>query len=353
VIDIGRDERRIERKGVSRNGGIEVLNPGATAFQRCLDAAEHLADRISPLGSWEFCGDQGEPRLQGGPLEEDRRRPRAKGRVDLFEKPGDSCLQALVERDPRSETRTQLASRWPARRQVLDDLLQALRGLLRVLPFSHVSRAEITAAGLTGVAADPSYARAWGRGWRALRHGLESDRTAERLWISPSWEIYERWCFLRLGRALAAAMPAWNWRAHSGGRRWTAAFDGTTAELLLQPVFSAYDSGRARRSISGERQPDIVLMVSGPDGARFVVLDAKYRTSRQGVLDAMASAHLYRDALRIGDARPLASLLLVPAGGGAPWLEDADFHAQQRVGVCVLSPGQPSSLPAAVRAAVE
>lgn len=50
---------------MSRNGGIEILNPRATAFQGCLDAAEHVADGIGPLGSWEFCGDQVEPPLQG------------------------------------------------------------------------------------------------------------------------------------------------------------------------------------------------------------------------------------------------------------------------------------------------
>ena len=67
MIDIGRDERCIERERMSRTGGIEILNPRATAFQGCLDATEHLADRIGPLGSWEFCGDQVEPRLQDRP----------------------------------------------------------------------------------------------------------------------------------------------------------------------------------------------------------------------------------------------------------------------------------------------
>ena len=58
MIDVGRDERRIERERMCRNGGIEILNPRSTAFQGRLDAAEHLADRIGPLGSWEFRGDR-------------------------------------------------------------------------------------------------------------------------------------------------------------------------------------------------------------------------------------------------------------------------------------------------------
>jgi hypothetical protein len=52
VVDVGRDERRIERECMCRDSGIEVLNPRATAFQSRLDAAERLADGIGPLGSW-------------------------------------------------------------------------------------------------------------------------------------------------------------------------------------------------------------------------------------------------------------------------------------------------------------
>ena len=39
----------------------------STAFQGRLDAAEHLADDIGPLGSWELCGDEIEARLQRRP----------------------------------------------------------------------------------------------------------------------------------------------------------------------------------------------------------------------------------------------------------------------------------------------
>jgi hypothetical protein len=91
-------------------------------------------------------------------------------------------------------------------------------------------------------------------------------------------------------------------------------------------------------SISKERVPDIVLVLESRDATRFVVFDAKYRASRANVLDAMASAHIYQDSLRIGSQRPDATLLLVPSGGGAPWLEIQDFQAAHRVGVHPLSP---------------
>jgi hypothetical protein len=88
----------------------------------------------------------------------------------------------------------------------------------------------------------------------------------------------------------------------------------------------------------------------GSDGGdpRFVVFDAKYRASRANVLDAMSSAHIYQDSLRIGSRRPEASFLLVPCGGGAPWLEDAAFQAEHRVGVLPFCLDVATALPAVV-----
>jgi hypothetical protein len=93
-----------------------------------------------------------------------------------------------------------------------------------------------------------------------------------------------------------------------------------------------------------------VLSVRTVDDIRFLTFDAKYRASRPNVLDAMASAHLYQDSLRMGERRPEASLLFVPSPGGAPWLEDAQFQAEHLVGVVPVWPGSPSHLPRAVEA---
>lgn len=257
-------------------------------------------------------------------------------------------LQDLVNRDPDSETRTSLASRWPVRKQVLEDVLGHLKALLRASPFSHVSRPEISASGLTALAADPCYARVWSCGWRALRHGLALGSESDRLWVSPSWEIYERWCFLRLGQLLSTNLPGWQWSRRSD--YWTSESGNCRVELHLQPTFrSRRQESDTRWSISKERVPDLVLTAHSPAGTSFLVLDAKYRTSRSNVLDAMDSAHIYQDSLRIGALRPRASLLLVPSGGGAPWLEQPAFQLAHRVGICVFSPGADSSLPAPVR----
>ena len=67
------------------------------------------------------------------------------------------------------------------------------------------------------------------------------------------------------------------------------------------------------------------------------MLDAKYRTTRPNVLDAMSSAHIYRDALRWRQRKPESAVLLVPRSGGAPWMEQPDFIAEHRVGVRELN----------------
>lgn len=260
-------------------------------------------------------------------------------------------LRVIVAKEQPSDTRTSLKDRWPAREQALAAFGCELERLARRTPFRDVRRAEITAAGLTAIAADPLYARAWGRGWRALRRGLDSaDRTA-RLWMSPSWEIYERWCYARFAALLEQVAPEWQWRRRAWPHRLLGKSEGRRAVLALQPTFSSRDTeGPGMWSVSRERIPDIVFSVETGEGARFVVLDAKYRTSRTNVLDAMASTHIYQDSLRIGTSRAEASLLLVPAGGGAPWLEQPAFHDAHRVGVYPFAPGSGCELPAAIRA---
>jgi hypothetical protein len=71
---------------------------------------------------------------------------------------------------------------------------------------------------------------------------------------------------------------------------------------------------------------------------RFYVFDAKYRSSRQSILHAMTSAHVYRDSLRWDDVRPDMSLLLVPEVNQVAWLQDDGFQYSEGVGVAKLAP---------------
>ena len=258
-------------------------------------------------------------------------------------------LRIEVERERESETRTSLVVRWPRRKQFLDDMTSQLERIARQLPFSSVSRAEITAAGLTAIAADSTYSRAWDRGWRALRRGLDATERAERLWLRPSWEIYERWCFVRIGKLLEERFPGWNWRRRKNPHRREGLLGTRRAELTLQPTFRTSEAEAAAGwSLSKERVPDIVLTVQGLEGTRFVVFDVKYRVSRAYVLDAMESAHIYQDSLRIGARRPLATLLVVPRTDGAAWLADPAFLRAHHVGIHPLHLENSPTLPQVV-----
>ena len=253
-------------------------------------------------------------------------------------------LQSMVEKEPESPTRTNLVARWPRRRDFLDRIVERLRHFQRISPLTDVTRREISAAGLNAVSADPAYSNAYGSGWRILRRGVEGPPQAERMWMSPTWEIYERWCFVQLGKTIRDIEPEYEWsisRKHKS--KATAALTGSKegarkVELLLQPKFPAGDRNpnAGFRSISREREPDIVLTRVDGEAQKWYVLDAKYRTGRFNVLDAMASAHIYRDALRWNDRRPESAVLLVPQGGATPWLEQPDFTGRHRVGVCAL-----------------
>jgi uncharacterized protein DUF2357/PD-(D/E)XK nuclease superfamily protein len=259
-------------------------------------------------------------------------------------------LATTRARTDDGETVTSLAARAPHRIELLERLDADLWRLLREDPWRRVSRPEITAAGLNALAADPRYARVHQLGWKALRAGVGGPAREDRLGLSPTWELFERWCFVRLARLLRAQFPELVWTREPRealGRSfaaWVGRATGLTLSLLLQPVFPSWDRRPAPpfRSVSRERCPDLVIAAERNDDRRYVVLDAKYRQTRQNVLEAMESAHIYRDSLRWHGRRPELALLAVPAAPGAPWLSDDAFVTAERVGAFVLDESVPA-----------
>lgn len=259
------------------------------------------------------------------------------------------ALTGMAAREQETDTRTPLKPRLARKLDFLDSLVEALTKLSRLDPFASVNRPEVTAAGLNAVSAHPGYARAYRFAWSILRPGVAGDVRPESLWLSPTWEIYERWCFTRIATCL---------RERYGGLMWEMRYPGarsdcirlvgkgpdTRIEASLQRCFPSNGAAKSGlQSVSMQLQPDILITASSGEERKMIILDAKYRTSRQNVLDAMRSAHLYQDALRWHGKPAACSLLLVPKGGGAPWLEAPDFHASHRVGAHVLAPDSTSA----------
>jgi hypothetical protein len=249
-------------------------------------------------------------------------------------------LERAVARDTVSATRSPLVTRWPRRRAVLTEFHRRLIRIQRREFLRDVSRPELSAAGLTAISADPTYSAAYRLGWKIVRPGIEGLDRTERAWLSPTWEVYENWCFVEIAKRLRKRIPSLQKApATSKATVATYALEGTDdhgrrIRLLLQPSFPAGDqpANAGLQSVSGQRYPDIALICESSENCASLILDAKYRTQRVGVLEGMGSAHVYRDALRVkGNAVDFA-LLLVPRGGGAPWLESVAFHESNRVG---------------------
>ena len=258
-------------------------------------------------------------------------------------------LAKLLDRlahSPPQETRTALAGRVHRWKQIVGKMEREFATAERRRPFSEVQRAEVTAAGLNAVAAHPLYGRFWRVGWEALRRGVYRLDPKDLLPLSPTWEIYERWCFVALARKLREWLPdyAWNNAGVTGSDRRSVIGtrgDGHRVSLHLQKVFSKTDGIQKNEAWSVSRQcrPDLVLTSTRDGAVRFIVLDAKYRAREKNILNGMAeSVHLYHDALRWGSRRPDLALLLVPSADETEWLTREDYVDKHRVGVVALRP---------------
>ena len=257
------------------------------------------------------------------------------------------CVQVSTELADRarkgagSDTVTGIGQRLPRWQWDLARMRDQLKRLSRTAPLAAAARADITAAGLNAISAAPIYSRFWKSAWKSLRIGNDGDEQVDLLPLSPTWELYGRWCFVRLAQHLKSSTSDWTWKLDRPNLLLGMGPNKATASLELQPEFRSTNGmpNSGFWSVSGRPVPDIALSWCVEEQYGFLVLDAKYRVSRQNVLAAMQSAHLYRDALRRGHAPPMLSVVLVPVGGGAPWLEDWDFIRQHGVGAAVLSPG--------------
>lgn len=254
------------------------------------------------------------------------------------------AFERIAETERHSDTRSELAPRLNRRIAYLDGLYRTLQRQQRMEPFCHLSARRITAAGLNAISAHPAYARAYRFGWNSLRPGLQGPTTHESLWVSPSWEIYERWCYIKVVEQLRSRYSNLVWECRYPTRRddcicWSGQGPDSKLEVWLQVRCPAVDKKpyAGFSSLSKVRYPDIAITLQSGDQRRFVLLDAKYRTSREGVLDGMASAHIYHDSLRWHGRRPNYALLLVPCGGAVEALLSTDFRKTHGVGLAELA----------------
>jgi len=203
----------------------------------------------------------------------------------------------------------------------------------------------------------PAYARVHRLARRVLAARFRLEESPESAATRPSFELYELWCLLAVQRELAVTLGAdFRWRSRGlqalltldgtgGGAGFVAVAGSRRLELLFNPTFTSAlrpTPAHGRTSLSTERRPDLVITWTAPGCRRWLVLDAKYRAGAANLGDALASAHLYRDALRweAFGGRCLGAYLLAPRASddAALWFEPA-FHDANGLGVLALTPG--------------
>ncbi len=228
--------------------------------------------------------------------------------------------------------------RIPRRLQELDVLEQKAKLLIQRPPFSQIKSGEIGSSGLTQIAAQPEYNRAYRQGCSALTYQVNGADPVDQLRVNFSWGIYETWCYLEtlkclqqvLGKAFAVSSP----KAASADLAFIAHIaPDHSVELLFQASFPAEKySARLTWSISRQRYPDILVVERKGAETRSMILDAKWRSGRANVLEAMESAHIYHDSLRIDSQPPSPCLLLLPGASDVGALEDSEFIRLHGVG---------------------
>jgi len=266
-----------------------------------------------------------------------------------------ASLEARLERKPRDEDEDTQAWR-EHRRSLAADGRAALDRLLRRSFLRRLAPEGPSEAALLTFQDDPAYARV-----HRLCGPLLSPRflppTGERadtVPIRPTHGLYELWTFFALQRLLERSLPGSQWRPFGlrrmlAGSGSGAAFVARTTfgrlALWFNPTFRGLLAGPSarRRSLSGERRPDLVVTFQPNVGeGRWVCLDAKFRYGAPNVADALTTAHTYRDAL-IWDGlggRCRSAWLLVPSLDAASevWA-DLAFEERFGFGVARMAPG--------------
>lgn len=218
-------------------------------------------------------------------------------------------------------------------------------------PFRELSSGEPSASALQTIADHPAYAQVQRIINRLLDPGLQIDPAgAISSPLRYTHELFELVVLYRLARALAeSCRDGWTWsppgalrerellrfpkdECFCSGQR----ADGVRIELHSQRQFHAYqEQAPDFLSLSGERRPDYVVGVFAGDVLLdWLVLDAKYRSSRKSLHEALAEMHVYRDSLRWRGKRPVGAFILVPAvAKDATVYAGENYLAQHRFGI--------------------
>ncbi|KFE63550.1 DUF2357 domain-containing protein [Hyalangium minutum] len=275
--------------------------------------------------------------------------------------PATRYLSYLLERLLRTLRRSskafhQISGREPRAIEyahVLDAATEEIEATLGRVPFKGVLPEPLGPGSLQAVIDHPSYARVQRLAQRLLDPGMQLDEQgAFSSSLGYTYELFELLALYRLAGGLSRELgEAWTCTStpprSSGllerppfGCVWRAAsVNGLVLELHYQRTFTAWsEQGLHFQSLSGERRPDYVLLILREDKPLgWIVLDAKYRSSRDAIHQGLADLHVYRDSLRWHGQPARAGFILVPqTTEGASAYATASYHQTHHFGALIL-----------------
>lgn len=215
--------------------------------------------------------------------------------------------------------------------QRLEASAQRLGAVLQHPVFRQASREPPSETAIQAIADHPLFSALQRVGRRLLEPGLAYDPGGDlEAALKRTYDLFELVVLYRLVDELAASLGAgWKLRASKvlpTSRReerpenraswWFEGPDKQTVELRYQQWFSRakmVGDLRSFSSLSGPNLPDYIL-VHRRFGrvVSWVILDAKYRASRQPVDQGLGDIHRYRDALRVRGEAANGAFIIVP-----------------------------------------
>lgn len=228
-----------------------------------------------------------------------------------------------------------------------------LQALTRVPLLRSVRPEPLDGSALQSLADQPTFGAIHRFGRRLLDPGLAYRPYGDvEAALKHTYDLFEIFVLFRLVEGLPRAMgPDWRmrpprtWRSARREERpvnhaawWFDGPGGLAVELRYQqwfPRVRRFPDERMFASLSGVGIPDYILVVRrGLKPVGWVILDAKYRSSRRAVDDGLADVHRYRDALRVRGKRAYGAFVIVPQlqDEYAPYAS-ADFLQHHTFGV--------------------
>jgi len=233
--------------------------------------------------------------------------------------------------------------RLPRKIKFLKDSRKVLTKVLRREPFTSAGFDKGTVVGLNVVSGNPDYAFTHGTGVKLLKRGIADEFSSEMHYTPPTWQVYESWCFCILVESLKTLYPYFNWELKKNISNVDMLFEGFHEEdrIRLYSQLRCPSDEKTNNfgycSISRERIPDYVLEIKINGKKSFICLDAKYKASRSRLLEAMASAHIYRDSVKLDGKPPQSVFLITPNVDNVANLVSAEYKQRNHVGCQRLS----------------